>query len=211
MTEKTEDFVHRWARRARQARREKAPEPAEPSATEPTEPVAPEPDREGPVLPPIESLDAASDYTAFLARDVPKVLKLAALRKAWTSHPAITAHRPLVEYDWDCNAPGYGKLRPDALTGKLTKNLLRHFRPEEERESESPKTAEGAGAPADDPASSVVKDLSEPVAKPSAEENRQDASPDPAQPVREEISADPVSSDDQEERPRNRHGSARPG
>lgn len=211
MTERDEDFVHRWARRARQARREQAPEPADPPATEPVEPLGPAPDCEEPVLPPIESLDADSDYTAFLARDVPKVLKLAALRKAWTSHPAITAHKPLVDYDWDCNAPGYGKLRPDDLTGKLARNLLRHFRPKEERDDESPVMAKVAWAPAEDPTPSVAEDLSEPVPRPSTEEKRQDTNSDPAPPVREEISGDRVSFDDQDERPRNRHGSARPG
>ena len=34
-----------------------------------------------------------------------------ALRKAWVSDPKIADFRGFAEYDWDCNAPGYGALR----------------------------------------------------------------------------------------------------
>lgn len=206
MTRKKEGFAHRWARLAHQVRRAQASEPNDRPATEPAAPAC---EDEGPDLPPIESLDADSDYTAFLAANVPKALKTAALRKAWTSNPAIMAHEPLVEYAWDCNAPGYGKLRPDDLTGKLARNLLRHFLPEEEREGEHATRVEVAHASAAGPAPALAKGVAEPVPAASAEQKHQDAVPGPAQPLRD--SQDRMADDDDDEPRRKRHGSARPG
>jgi hypothetical protein len=56
---------------------------------------------EAPVLPPIESLTAESDYTAFLGKNVPEALKRAALRKLWTSDPVLANLDGLNDYDED--------------------------------------------------------------------------------------------------------------
>ena len=202
MTDQKEGFVHRWARRAHQARHEQtaeAPPPAEVAEPEPK--FDPE---DQPELPPIETLDATSDYTAFLGADVPKVVRAAALRKAWTSDPVIAAHRPLVEYDWDCNAPGYGRLKPNDQTGKLARNLLRHFHPKEETAEEPAPEAEIAAAAAP-PAPASSEDRPQPIPQAAAvEEDAQDtASADAPAPEDE-------APEEQMARARPRHGGARP-
>jgi Protein of unknown function (DUF3306) len=68
-------------------------------------------EREAPVfdptsLPPIESIDAGSDVSAFLRPGVPADLARAALRRAWVADPAIRDFVGLAENAWDFNAPG---------------------------------------------------------------------------------------------------------
>jgi hypothetical protein len=57
-------------------------------------------------LPPIESIDAGSDVSAFLRPGVPADLARAALRRAWVADPAIHDFVGLAENAWDFNAPG---------------------------------------------------------------------------------------------------------
>jgi hypothetical protein len=123
-----EGFLGRWSRLKRETVREVPPEPAAdlPEAAE--EPLV---DLEA--LPPLESLGAASDYTPFLAEGVPEELRCAALRKAWASDPAIASFRGFGEYDWDCNAPGYGALLPTDDVRQLLSRILRD-EPEEQPE-----------------------------------------------------------------------------
>jgi hypothetical protein len=64
---------------------------------------APVSECEPPVLPAIESLTAESDYTAFLAKNVPEALTRAALRKLWTSDPVFANLDGLNHYDEDYN------------------------------------------------------------------------------------------------------------
>jgi hypothetical protein len=61
-------------------------------------------------LPPIDSIDANTDIAAFLRPGVPTELTRAALRRAWTSDPAIRDFVGLVENGWDFN-------NPDAISG----------------------------------------------------------------------------------------------
>lgn len=79
-----EGFLSRWSRLKRE---DAAPEEALPSETPELEPV-PEPIRIED-LPPVASLTRDSDYTVFLRPDVPPDLKREALRKLWTSDPAL--------------------------------------------------------------------------------------------------------------------------
>jgi Nitrate reductase delta subunit/Protein of unknown function (DUF3306) len=127
MTE-CEGFLGRWSRLKREAAREV---PAEPGADLPK--VAGEPLVDLEALPPLESLGVASDYTPFLAKGVPEALRCAALRKAWASDPAIADFGGFAEYDWDCNAPGYGALRPTDGIQQLLSRVLRD-EPEERPE-----------------------------------------------------------------------------
>lgn len=208
MTQEKEGFVHRWTRRAHEARRERATEPAEPPARE-----VGEPDFGGEelTLPPLESLHAGSDYRAFLGANVPKALRVAALRKAWTSDPTIAAHRPLVEYDWDCNAPGYGKLKPNDLTGKLARSLIRHFQPEKTPTDDIRPDVLLAEIPPESAAPAIVENSFKPIRQTSsAVEEAHDAIPSHPPCPGDESSGDllPHTSDDA--RPRRRHGSARP-
>ena len=158
-TADTEGFLGRWSRLKREARTEEAPvEAAAPERLDdapdavPAEiaieiPVAPPAEEEEPDLsdlPPLDSLDAGSDYTGFLRRDVPEELRRQALRKAWASDPVIAGFRGFAEYDWDYNAPGYGALRPTDDIARLLDAVL----PDEKREEEVVEDVMVADAPA---------------------------------------------------------------
>ncbi|WP_353860103.1 DUF3306 domain-containing protein [Azospirillum formosense] len=143
MDDGSENFLSRWSRRKQEARTApvETPEPweeqqdaaeAEPQAiaAPPPEPFDPE------SLPPVESLGADSDYTGFLASNVPQELKRLALRKAWTSDPVIAGFRGFAEYDWDCNAPGYGKLLPTDRIADLLDRIATDEKPPEEKPEE---------------------------------------------------------------------------
>jgi Protein of unknown function (DUF3306) len=57
-------------------------------------------------LPPIESINAGTDVSAFLRPGVPADLAQAALRRAWVADPAIRDFVGLAENAWDFNKPG---------------------------------------------------------------------------------------------------------
>jgi len=162
----TEGFLSRWSRLKRETETPEPPPrgetdlssapadadsphrtsslPEEEGLTEPVDPAS---------LPPVESLGADSDYTRFLAPGVPEELKLLALRKAWSCDPAIAEFRGFAEYDWDCNAPGYGQLLPTDDVKALVDAVFGD-RPEpppaEEIEEEAPaETAVAAADPAE--------------------------------------------------------------
>jgi hypothetical protein len=116
-----EQFLARWSRRKQEAQadhagpaREKAAEPQGSSRSDgaAAEPVPPETDLSK--LPPIESIDAATDVTVFLRKGIPQELSRAALRRAWSADPAIRDLVGLAENAWDFNDPnamaGFGPL-----------------------------------------------------------------------------------------------------
>lgn len=116
-----EEFLTRWSRRKREARAgNDAPAPARP--TEAQSPAAPTGPAEDPAnaeldlssLPPIDSITAATDVTAFLRQGIPQDLSRAALRRAWAADPAIRDFVGLAENAWDFNdphaMPGFGPL-----------------------------------------------------------------------------------------------------
>lgn len=126
-----EGFLSRWSRLKRQAENEAQAVAAVPPASEVAEAQAAvantiEADESIDLasLPPIESLDRDSDYTAFLARGVPEALQRLALRQAWRTDPSIAEFRGFAEYDWDCNAPGYGQLLPTDDLARLCDAIL---------------------------------------------------------------------------------------
>jgi len=65
-------------------------------------------------LPPIESITAGSDIRAFLQSGVPAELTKAALRRVWTTDPAIRDFIGIAENQWDFTDPtamlGFGPL-----------------------------------------------------------------------------------------------------
>lgn len=128
MADREEGFIGRWSRLKREAREEP---PAAPAPIEnPIEDPAPaEEPFDLSTLPPLESLTADSDYTAFLAPQVPQELRLLALRKAWVSDPKIADFRGFAEYDWDFNAPGYGQLLPTDNIREMVENMFREEPP----------------------------------------------------------------------------------
>jgi hypothetical protein len=130
MTGDDEGFLARWSRRKREAGTS-TPEPAQqtmaPEAPDAT-PASESPDLADIVakLPPIEEITATTDIRAFLAPGVPTELRLAALRRAWSTDPAIRDFIGLAENQWDFNAPdgvpGFGSLiDPDQVRQLLAK------------------------------------------------------------------------------------------
>ena len=163
---KTEDegFLGRWAR----LKRSRAAEtPEEPKVVE--EAAEPEP-FDVASLPALDTLDAVSDYTAFLKPGVPRELRTLALRRAWATDPAITEYKTLADYDWDFNAPGYGALRVTDNVKQLADRVFGMIQAEEE-----PKPAEPEVEP-EPPAVEVAavepepEQLSGPVEEPVVEE-----------------------------------------
>jgi hypothetical protein len=76
-------------------------------------------------LPPIDSIAANTDVTAFLRPGVPPDMTRAALRRAWTSDPAIRDFVGLVENGWDFNNPsamaGFGAITADEVAQLASK------------------------------------------------------------------------------------------
>ena len=115
-----EEFLARWSRRKREARAAvAAPPPMEPAPTPSPAPPATEEtpanaEVDLPSLPPIDSIDAATDITVFLREGIPRELSRAALRRAWAADPAIRNFVGLAENAWDFNdpnaMPGFGSL-----------------------------------------------------------------------------------------------------
>ncbi len=108
-----EDFLARWSRRKQQARAE--PEkPAPAQEAPPPETKEDENELDLSSLPSIDEINAATDITAFLGKGIPRELSRAALRRAWTTDPAIRDFVGLAENAWDFNdpnaMPGFGPL-----------------------------------------------------------------------------------------------------
>lgn len=123
-----EKFLERWSRR----KRETAEAPAAPEqehlsddqdASAPksgdAQPAAAEPPVDLTSLPSIESIGPDTDVRGFLQAGVPPDLTRAALRRAWTSDPAIRDFVGLVENGWDFNDPnavhGFGPISADEV------------------------------------------------------------------------------------------------
>lgn len=116
-----EDFLKRWSRRKQEARAAATPPVPEASEAEMPSPAPPASAAAAPEagidlsnLPPIDSIDAATDITEFLRKGIPAELSRAALRRAWAADPAIRDFVGLAENAWDFtdpNAmPGFGAL-----------------------------------------------------------------------------------------------------
>jgi hypothetical protein len=146
-----ENFLTRWSRRKRVAEKPEQPAPAAEAAPQtPAKEGEPVPASEAgmakppaPVfdpasLPSLDSIGAETDIRAFLQAGVPSDLRLAALRRAWSSDPAICNFKGLAENDWDFTAPnsmmGFGELGP----GVDVKKMLAQMFGETPRETEPP-------------------------------------------------------------------------
>lgn len=121
-----EGVLRRWSRRKQAAKAEPglgpveaaaAPEPVPPPSLAAPEPAPPE-------LPDIDSLGAASDYTAFLQTGVTAAVQQLALRRAWESDERIAGFRGMAEYAWDFNVPSYGRLWLADDVGQLLRAVL---------------------------------------------------------------------------------------
>src|SRR5215472_10784740 len=139
-----ENFIARWSRRKREAAEDAeatkssaapdaAAEGAHPSEDQSDTALGRSDARRSPEaafdptkLPPIETMTAESDITAFLAPGVPPELTRAALRRAWAADPKIRDFIGLSENSWDFNAPGamtgFGSLE---MTDELRQQIAR--------------------------------------------------------------------------------------
>jgi hypothetical protein len=149
-----EAFLTRWSRRKREAAasqheamREEAalPDTEDLSAQAPAQPAGPQAEMPAqPELPPVESIDAATDIRAFLNTGVPQDLTRAALRRAWSSDPAIRDFIGLSENSWDFTkpegVPGFAPSVPEAAR----ELLAQMFSPSTHPVSEAPVAAAGA-------------------------------------------------------------------
>jgi hypothetical protein len=155
-----EGFLARWSRRKREAETtaaERSEPTAAPAASDQSPPSQPPGVAEIIArLPPIEEITASTDIRAFLAPGVPSELRLAALRQAWSTDPAIRDFIGLAENQWDFNAPdgvpGFGSLiDPDEVRRLLAKVVggedTEPERPPPETAAPNPARAEIAAAP----------------------------------------------------------------
>jgi hypothetical protein len=117
-----EDFLKRWSRRKREVAEAEKPAPPAAEARDLRSPpgeiasgaTTKNTEFDPATLPPIESITAISDVTAFLRAGVPVELTRAALRRVWTADPAIRDFVGLAENAWDFTdptaMPGFGPL-----------------------------------------------------------------------------------------------------
>ncbi|HWE17615.1 MAG TPA: DUF3306 domain-containing protein [Hyphomicrobiaceae bacterium] len=155
-------FVARWSRLKResaQAKKPRAEVGKTPSAkdAEPRDHAAaksggapgvartgPEPPLDPSNLPPIESIVAGTDVRAFLQKGVPADLMTAALRRAWTTDPAIRDFVGIAENQWDftnpSSIPGFGTLDATGEGPRLVAEAMGKV--PEERASDAPALAE---------------------------------------------------------------------
>ena len=142
-----DNFLSRWSRRKREAkahpeedtqRSGEAPlqderVPGRPPASEPSEQVPPDFDVES--LPPIDSIGADSDISAFLREGVPASLRHAALRRVWSTDPAIRDFMGPTENYWDAagpdGVPGFGPLDPGLDVKRMVAELFGETPPAE--------------------------------------------------------------------------------
>ena len=109
-------------------------------------------------LPSLDSIGPNTDIAAFLRKDVPADLARAALRRAWTSDPAIKNFVGPVENGWDFNDPtamaGFGPISAEEvarLAGKVIEALP-------EATNEPANKAADKGAPEDQTADAAASE-----------------------------------------------------
>ena len=133
-----DNFLSRWSRRKRQADEDKeknetgetvaAPAPENQQGIPAAPGAAPSPEFNVESLPPIETISAETDITAFMRTGIPETLKHAALRRAWASDPVIRDFVGLNENFWDAagpdGIPGFGDLDPNLDVRRMVSELF---------------------------------------------------------------------------------------
>jgi Protein of unknown function (DUF3306) len=129
-----EDFLARWSRRKREVAKAEAEvevEPrlkTQPPAKEPIADAVAKPEFDIASLPPIESINALTDVTAFLRAGVPAELTRAALRRVWTADPAVRDFVGLAENAWDFTdpsaIPGFGPLESSEDVRRMVASIM---------------------------------------------------------------------------------------
>jgi hypothetical protein len=131
VTEKANVFL-RWVQLKHDAKTAAQQAPAvstgvEPATGQPAGNAAMEEPFDLASLPSIDSITADTDIVAFLKAGVPNELARAALRRAWTSDPAIRDFIGIAENQWDFNDPngifGFGPLDATESGGAVMPQL----------------------------------------------------------------------------------------
>jgi hypothetical protein len=157
MSDEGASFLARWSKRKAEARfglpEVEAEKPRE-APVQATPPAGNDDDEsEVPLedLPPIESIDASTDLTAWLRKKVPEEWKQAALSRVWAADPAISQFTGLADYAWDWNAPdgvpGFGPLRASDNVAELLAQAIGRL-PKKETPEAPEIAAEHGEAPA---------------------------------------------------------------
>lgn len=214
-----ENFISRWSRRKRQAADETArpdktvadhaadatavPENANLKSPESGAATPSVPEFDVASLPPIESIEAGTDISAFMRKGVPSALRRAALRRAWAADPSIRDFVGLNENFWDAagpaGVPGFGDLDPNLDVKRMLSDLFG------EDGAEKP-----AAAPPDTSATTSSGSRVA-VEKASSPDAHQDTSSEASSPSTEIAAAQNESPENPPERgSRRRHGSALP-
>ena len=142
----SDGFLSRWSRRKRGVEPE-APAPLAPAAAVPQPSPPAEEEFDLSTLPPLESLGAGSDLSAFLHAKVPALLRQAALRRVWAADPGIRDFTGPADYAWNYNDPnGVPGFALDLGDVDLKKLLAQAIGAPEEPEEESPPDATIADA-----------------------------------------------------------------
>jgi hypothetical protein len=159
-----DNFLSRWSRRKQEAGEGKekknetgeraAAPPPENEQGKPTGTSAPAPEFDLEKLPPIESISAETDITAFMRTGVPETLKHAALRRAWASDPVIRDFVGLNENFWDAagpdGIPGFGNLDPNLDVRRMVSELFGETpRQDTQPEREADRAADSSALPTD--------------------------------------------------------------
>lgn len=158
-----ENFLERWSRRKREAETPAPDLPLEQPRAEASQPdeaslqdkaAAPitqhsagkpgEPAFDPASLPSVDSIGADTDIRAFLQPGVPPDLTRAALRRAWSSDPAIRDFMGPVENGWDFNDPGAIAGFGPISTDEIPRLLAQVFGTPGADEPKRPQQGEGA-------------------------------------------------------------------
>src|SRR5262245_560294 len=147
-----ENFISRWSRRKRDAGDEKA-QPEDKKTADEASLKSPQPGAASPPvpefdpasLPPIESIEAGTDISAFMRSGVPSALRHAALRRAWSADPAIRDFLGLNENFWDASGPegisGFGELDRSLDVKRMVSELFGENAPEAAKSDSSDNSA----------------------------------------------------------------------
>jgi hypothetical protein len=180
MTE-PDNFILRWARLKRESdighdddisRNDTAIEPRQTALVRPEATAAqPRIDAEAgepfdpSSLPSIEAITANTDVRGFLQSRVPAELTLAALRRAWTSDPAIRDFIGIAENQWDFNdpnsIPGFGPLEVTGNEPAVFTRVLGELERVAETSSESPASEGLDPSPVTGPSHSAVHETAQ--------------------------------------------------
>ena len=157
-----DNFLSRWSRRKQEAGEDKeknetgetvaAPAPENQQGIPAAPGAAPSPEFNVESLPPIETISAETDITAFMRTGVPETLKHAALRRAWASDPVIRDFVGLNENFWDAagpdGIPGFGALDPNLDVRRMVSELFGETpRQDTPPESEADRVADSPALP----------------------------------------------------------------